>query len=93
METAARMMEKFDGQKSRWQRHANNNKLTIASMLMLSTLSSICGTMGQQEGAAALDQMIAYGQHILSIFLGPRTMDDVHCASLDDTKKIQDVSG
>ena len=54
---------------------------------MLSMSASICGTMGQQEGAAALDQMIAYGQHISSIFLGPRAMDDVHCVSLDDTKK------
>jgi len=42
--------------------------------------------MGQQEGAAVVDQTIAYGrQEIVDIFW-ERTMDHVRRASLTDTK-------
>ncbi len=49
---------------------------------------SIRGTIKQPEGAAAVDQMIAYNMvdAKLSIFLGPLAIDDVRRASPADTK-------
>ena len=48
---------------------ANNNKLTSAPMPMLSTSASICGMMGQQEGAAAVNRTIVYGQRKIAYII------------------------
>ena len=48
------------------------------------TLASFWGTMGQQEGAAAVNRTMVDGK--LLIFLGLRTMDHVRRASPADTK-------
>ena len=55
-------------------------------MLTLPNVASICRVIRQQEGAAAVDRTIAYGQCKIVDILALRVMDDVRHTSPADTK-------